>query len=140
MKVKNISQARIFLHDLKVMRSSQSEGRRGEEVYLLPGNSVYLPNTSEVLRSALHGDIANFKRMGIVTTEDTEALAAGASVILTHGFGFAPGLMVLKLVAGAPDVWVDATGTYDAVHDAHFNTITVTNTTPGPLTFLIRIL
>ncbi len=141
MKVTNISSGTIFLSDLKAVRSSQNEGRRGEERYLGAGHSVYLPNTSEVLRSAVSGEIHKFVLAGILTVEDQVNLdaAGGAnpSVILTHNFGFPPAVYVLKQVAST---WVDATGTVDIVHDSNFNTVTVSNATAFPLTFLIRLM
>ena len=142
MKVKNISAGTIFLNDLWAIRESQNQGRRGEARYLAAGSSVYLPNTSEVLRSAAPGGtLAKWRDTGVVTLEDTDALAAngdpGDTVVLTHNFGYAQAVSVLKQVGVT---WVDATGTYDAVQNAAFTTVTVTNTTAFPLTFLIRFL
>lgn len=144
MKVTNNAATTIFLNDLWAVRESQNQGRRGEAVYVQAGASVYLPNTSEVLRSAATGTLAKWRDAGVVALEDTDALASngnpGDSVTLTHNFGYAQGVSVLKLVPGAPDTWVDATGTYDAVQSADFNSITITNTTAFDLTFLIRLL
>ena len=140
MKLTNISSGRIYLQDLKVTHPSQ-QGRRGEDRYLGPGDSFYLPNTSEVLRSATGGDIRRFAQQGILRLEDVHALdaAGGAndSVVLTHNLHFPPSVYALKQVGAT---WVDATGTVDIVHDGGFTTVTVTNTTAGPLTFLIRLL
>jgi hypothetical protein len=140
-KVTNISPRRIYLKDLKVTHTSQVEGRRGEDRYLGPGEAAYLPNTSEVLRSAVLGDIRGFVQAGVLSVEDINILAAngspGDSVILTHNLKFAPAVYVLKQVAAT---WVDATGTIDIVHNDEFTTVTITNTTAGSLTFLIRLL
>lgn len=140
MKVTNISNKRIYLKDLKVTHASQVEGRRGEDRYIAPGGSIYIPNTSEVFRSIIAGDIRKFIDAGIVSIEDIVALAAngspGDSVVLTHDFKFAPGVYILKQVSST---WVDATGTVDIVHNASFTTVTITNTTGGALTFLIRL-
>ena len=141
MKVTNLSAARIYLRDLKSVHQAQTEGRRGEDRYLGPGQSVYLPNTSEVLRSAISGDLRKFQSHGIVSIEDTVDLDASGgandSVVLTHDFGFPPGISVLKQVG---PLWVDATGTIDVSHNATFTQTTIANTTAFPLTFLIRLL
>ncbi|NBR00151.1 MAG: hypothetical protein EBT79_07445 [Actinobacteria bacterium] len=147
MKVTNVSSTTIYLRDLKFVAQAQTEGRRGEDRYIAPGGSVYLPNTSQVLRSAIEGDLNAWLRAGVVTLDDTELLAAngnpGDSVTLTHDFGYAPIVYVLKQVGAT---WVDATGTVDIVHNVVaglaptvFESVTVTNTTAGALTFLIRL-
>lgn len=140
MKVTNISTRRILLDDLKVTHASQVEGRRGEERYLAPGASVYLPNTSEVLRSAYKGDLRKWRDTGVISLEDQVVLdAIGGphdTIVLTHGFGLPPTVYILKQVSST---WVDATGTVDISHDALFNTTTVKNATAFPLTFLIRL-
>lgn len=143
MKVKNISPNPIYLRDLKFVPQAQTEGRRGEDRYLAPGGSVYLPNTSQVLRSAYDGDLRAWLEAGVVELEDTVTLAGGASVTLQHNFGYAPVVHVLKKVGLT---WVDATGTYDAVHSVTpgltpqvFVSVEITNTTGGPLNFYIRL-
>lgn len=140
MKVTNISNSTIFLNDLWVIRESQNQGRRMESQYLAAGASIYVPNTSEVLRSAAVGTLAKWRDNNVVTLEDTDTLQAngnpGDSVTLTHNFGYAQGVSVLKQVG---NTWVDATGTYDMVQDAAFKTVTITNTTAFVLTFLIRL-
>jgi hypothetical protein len=147
MKVTNISSSTIYLRDLKFVAQAQTEGRRGEDRYIAAGASVYLPNTSQVLRSAIEGDLNAWLRAGVVTLDDTETLAAngnpGDSVTLTHDFGYAPIVYVLKEVGAT---WVDATGTIDIVHNVEaglaptvFESVTVTNSTAGALTFLIRL-
>lgn len=139
MKVKNISSQKIYLKDLRVTHESLTEGRRGEDVYIAPGASKYLPDTSEVLRSAQKGDIKKFKDAGKVETDDVVALAAAGganSVIITHGLGYLPDVRVYKQVS---TTWVDATGVMDIVHNAAFTTTTISNPTAFPLTFLIKI-
>ncbi len=141
MKLKNISSGPIYLKDLKTTRVSQTEGRRSEDRYLPVGGSVYLPNTSEVLRSAVAGDIRGLVNKGALQIEDQVDLTAtgglAPSVVLDHRLNFPPSVYVLKKVAST---WVDATGTVDIVHNASFTTVTVTNTTAFDLTFLIRLL
>jgi hypothetical protein len=148
MKVTNVSTNKIYLRDLRFVPQAQSEGRRGEDVYIGPGLSVYLPNTSQVLRSAIDGDLRAWRDAGIVTLEDVELLAAnggvGDAVTLTHPFGYPPAVYVLKQVGAT---WVDATGTYDLVHNVVpgsspqvFESVTITNTTAGALTFFVRFL
>ena len=145
MKVKNISNKTLFLADLSSLRESQSQGRPGEARYLQPNGSVYLLNTSEVLRSAkTGGTLAKWRTTGLVELDDTDTLAAngnpGDSITLTHNWGFAPGVQVFRRVVGPPVTWADATGTFDMEHNASFTTVTITNTTAGALTFLIRLL
>jgi hypothetical protein len=148
LKVTNISNSTVYLRDLKFVPQSQNEGRRGENRYIPPGASVYLPNTSQVLRSASEGDLRAWRDAGVVELEDTDLLAAngapGDSVTHTHNFGYPPAVYVLKQVGVT---WVDATGTVDVVHNVVpgsspqvFQSVTVTNTTAGALTFLVRLL
>lgn len=140
MKVTNISAARIYLKDLKFVHQSQTEGRRGEDVYLGPADSVYLPDTSEVLRSARSGDLNKWVTAGVVTLHDTVALAAspgpGNAVTLTHNLHYPPTLVVLKVVG---PTFVDGTGTVDIVHNATFSSVTITNTTALAITYLVRV-
>lgn len=147
MKVTNISASTIYLRDLKFTPQALTEGRRGENRYLAPGASAYLPNTSQVLRSASEGDLRAWLEAGIVELEDFDTLAAngdpGDSVTLTHNLGYPPMVYVLKKVGVT---WVDATGTVDIVHNVTagitpqvFESVTVTNTTAGALDFLIRL-
>lgn len=148
MKVTNVSTTTIYLRDLRFVPQAQSEGRRGEDVYVGAGQSVYLPNTSQVLRSAVDGDLRAWRDAGVVTLEDVETLAAngnpGDSVTLDHPFGYPPACYVLKQVGVT---WVDATGTFDLVHNVVagsspqvFESVTITNTTAGALTYFVRFL
>ena len=148
MKVTNVSQGTIYLRDLRFVAQAQTEGRRGEDRYIAAGSSVYLPNTSQVLRSAIEGDLRAWRDAGVVELEDTDLLAAngapGDAVTHVHNFGYAPAVYVLKQVGAT---WVDATGTVDIVHNVVpgsspqvFQSVTVTNTTAGALTFLVRLL
>ncbi len=147
MKVTNISTTTVYLRDLRFVAQAQTEGRRGEDRYIAPGNSVYLPNTSQVLRSAIEGDLRAWLEAGVLTLDDYDTLAAngnpGDSVVLTHNFGYAPMVYVLKKVGAT---WVDATGTVDVVHSVApgvtpqiFVSVEITNTTAGALDFLIRL-
>jgi hypothetical protein len=140
MKVTNISNNRIYLSDLKVVHASQTEARRSEDRYLGPGAAAYLQNTSEVLRSAVAGDLKGFSQAGAITLEDQvdlEASGGADTTVLTHNFGFAPVVYVLKQVVAD---WVDATGTVDIIHNSGFTTTTITNVTAFPMTFYIRLL
>ncbi len=140
MKVKNISNQKIYLKDLKVTHESQTEGRRGEDVYIAAGASKYLPDTSEVVRSAMRGDIKKFKDAGKITLDDQVDLAADGdpndSVVLSHNLGYLPDVRVYKKVG---NTWVDATGVMDIVHNAAFTTTTISNPTAFALTFLIKL-
>lgn len=139
MKVTNLTPAKIYLKDLKFVPQSQTEGRRGEDVYVGPLSSKYLPDTSEVLRSFKEGDIKAFVTAGKLSVHDVVALAAspgpGNSVTITHNFFYPPTLVVLKQVG---PTYVDGTGTVDIIHNQDFSAVTVTNTTALPITFLIR--
>lgn len=138
MKLTNVSTKQLYLNDLTVMKAAQNEGRRGENRYLEAGDSVYLPNTSQVLRSAIDGTIQKWVSLGYLQLEDVVALAAfgGAdTAVLTHNFNYPVVVQVLKQVG---QTWVDATGTYDAIQNAAFTTVTITNTTAFALTFLVR--
>ena len=148
MKVTNISSTTIYLRDLRFVAQAQTEGRRGEDRYIAAGSSFYLPNTSQVLRSAIGGDLRAWRDAGVVELEDTDLLAAngapGDAATYTHDFGYPPAVYVLKQVGVT---WVDATGTFDAVHNVVagsspqvFESVTITNTTAGALTFLVRFL
>lgn len=144
MKVTNISAGPIYLKDLHLVRQSQTEARRSEDRYLGPGNSVYLPDTSEVIRSAQKGDLFQFAAVGKLRLNDTTTLAAfpgpGNSLTITHGLGYVPVVTVLKKVMVGPVVtWVDAMGTVDIVHNATFTETTITNTVAAAIDFLIRI-
>jgi hypothetical protein len=139
-KVKNISTSyTLYLQDL--LLTASFEKRRGEDIYLGPGRSVYLPNTSEVVRSAYKGELRKWADHGVVELEDVVDLDASGgpddSVTLTHDFGLPPQVFVLKQVS---TTWVDATGTVDIVHDDVFSSVTVTNTTAFAMTFMIRLL
>jgi len=136
MKVTNVSDIRIYLHDLRFVAQAQTEGRQGEDCYLSPGDHIYLPNTTEVVRSAFKGDLRKWRDRGFITLEDLVTLGNGASVVLSHNFGLPPTVNVVKQVAST---WVDATGTFNSVHNETFTTTTVTNTSGGSLTFLIRL-
>ena len=141
MKVKNISTSSILLHDLRIIKQSQTENRPGEDRYLAAGASIYLPNTDPVIRSAYKGDLRKWRDAGVVELEDKDTLAAngapGDTVVLSHNLGLPPVVYVLKQVG---PTWVDATGTVDISHNATFTTTTITNTTVGALTFLIRLM
>jgi len=144
MKVTNISSGTIYLKDLRLIRQGQTEARRAEDLYIGPGRSVYLADTSDVIRSAQKGDLFHFKRVGKLTLNDVTSLAAspgpGNSITIEHHLGYIPSLVVLKkLVNGGVTTWLDATGTIDIVHNANFTEATITNTVAAPIEFLIRV-
>lgn len=140
MKVTNISNTVLYLSDLRVTHASQVESQAGEDRYLGPGASVYLPNTSEVLRSAYKGALRKWRDSGFVTLEDTNTFAAngspGDTIVFSHGFGIPPVVYVLKQVGST---WVDATGTVDIAHNLAFTSVAVTNTLLVPQTLFIRL-
>jgi hypothetical protein len=105
---------------------------------------VYLPDTSEVLRSAQKGDLFQFEKVGKVRLNDLFTLTAspgpGNLVTISHGLGYIPVTVLLKQVTiGSVVTWVDATGTVDIVHNAGFTETTITNTVAAPIEFILRI-
>lgn len=137
MKVKNITTNKtLYLADLRFTPQAQNEGRRGEDRYIQPGASVYLPNTSEVLRSVTEGTIKAWVAENLVELEDTFSLADAASQVLTHNFGYPQTVSVFKFVT--PN-WVDATGSCDVIQNGAFTTVTITNTSGSTLTFKVRL-
>ncbi len=140
MKITNISSRKLYLQDLRILHASQTEGRRGEDSYLVSGAFVYVPNTSEVLRSAFKGDLKKWANNGTVTLEDLVILDAlhgmHDTVILSHNFGFLPTVYVVKSVGST---WVDATGTVDISHNSTFTTTTVANTLGVSQTLTIKL-
>jgi hypothetical protein len=144
MKVTNVTTAAIYLKDLRIIRQGQSEARRAEDRYVGPGASVYLPDTSDVIRSAQKGDLFVFAQAGKLLLNDTITLPAfpgpGNDITLTHGLGYPPHTLIFKKVMVGPTVtWVDAFGTVDVVHNANFTAMTITNVVALPIDFLIRI-
>jgi len=144
MKITNISQSTLYLRGLKFVRDSQAQGPwRGEDMYLAPGTSIYLPNTTEVIRSAKEGELWAWAHSNppMITLEDTETLAKegdpGDSITLTHNWGLPPIVYVLKKVG---TTWVDATGTYDMLHDANFTSVLIANTIPFVQTLYVRLM
>lgn len=104
-------------------------------IRLNPGASLYLVETSEVLLSAQSGDIRRFLTAGKISL-NAETLAAGATV-LTHNFGFAPNISLVKDVAGT---WTDWNGNADITaitHNSTFTAVTITSTAGG--TFKVRL-
>lgn len=144
MKVTNVSGATLYLKDLRLIRQGQSEARRAEDLYVGPGASKYLPDTSDVIRSAQKGDLYAFEKVGKITLNDATTLAAapgpGNALTIVHDLGYIPHIVVVKKVMVGPVVtWVDATGIVDIVHNDTFTETTITNTVASPIDFLIRI-
>lgn len=144
MKVTNISGATIYLKDLRLIRQGQTEARRSEDLYVGPGASKYLPDTSDVIRSAQKGDLYAFEKVGKLTLNDTTTLAAapgpGNVLNIVHDLGYLPHIVIVKKVMVGPVItWVDATGVVDIVHNATFTETTITNMVPASLDVLIRI-
>ncbi len=141
MKVKNISTQKIYLKDLKVTHESQVEGRRGEDSYLAAGASVYLPDTSEVLRSAKAGDLKKLVSTGKVTLNDQISLDATGggndAATITHNLGYLP---TVQVYTQSGVTWVlAAPADITVTHNATFTTTTVTNTTASAAVVLVKI-
>lgn len=102
MKVTNLSDKTLYLADLKFVPQGQEEGRKGEDRFLAPagdpsGNdAVYLPNTSQVIRSANRGTLKVWSDNGVVLLDDFFFLANAATQTLTHGFGLPVAVQALK--------------------------------------------
>lgn len=144
MIVTNLTLGTIYLKDLRVTRQDQTEGRRAEDRYIGAGHTVYLPDTSEVLRSAQKGDLFQFAKVGKLRLNDPFTLSAfpgpGNTITISHGLGYIPSTVLVKKVMVGPTVtWVDATGTVDIVHNADFTETTITNAVSTSIEFLLRI-
>jgi len=135
-KIENISSSRIYLKDLRNSPQSQTEGNRGEDQYLHPGQHVYLPDTSEVLRSLYKGAIARMAKDGKIKIQDTIVIEPDQTEVLTHKFGYPVTTVVLKQV---DTKWVDATGIVDIEHNAGFTETSITNVIDETLILLVKI-
>jgi len=100
MKVTNLSDKQLYLADLKFVPQAQEEGRRGEDRFLGPAGSAndfaYLPDTSQVIRSANKGTLKAWADTGVIQLDDFFQLANGATQTLTHGFGTPVAVQALK--------------------------------------------
>ncbi len=144
MKVRNLTTASIYLKDLRLIRQGQTEARRAEDQYLGAGHSVYLPDTSEVIRSAQKGDLYQLSKAGKIELNEVLSLAAypgpGNSSTIVHNLGYPPSMCVFKKVMFGPLVtWVEASGTVDITHNANFTQTTISNSVALPIDFLVRI-
>lgn len=148
MKVTNLKPLRVYLKDLHIARESGSDGRRTEDRYVdaagTANSSVYLPDTSEVLRSAQKGDLYKFAKAGVLRLNDATTLTAapgpGNSITIAHNLKYPPSVAVFKkVIIGVVVTWVDAVGVVDVVHNEDFTEVTITNTVALPIDFLIRI-
>ena len=149
MKVTNLKGLRVYLKDLHVARESGSDGRRTEDHYVgaagTKNSSIYLPDTSDVLRSAQKGDLYKFAKAGVLSLNDATTLAAapgpGNSITVNHKLGYPPIVTVFKkvIIPGPITTWVDAAGVVDIVHNVDFTSVVITNTVALPIDFLIRI-
>jgi len=109
------------------------------KVTLKVGDSVYIPDTGDVLFSSQAGDGHRFAKAGLVAVNDTVTLANAATFVIAHNFNFVPKVVVAYDNAGT---WVDAafmTGKVTAVTNAALTETTITNVSGGALTLLIRI-
>lgn len=136
MKIENISPTRIYLKDLRNSPQSQTEGNRGEDQYLHPGQSIYLPDTSEVLRSLYKGGIARMKKDGKIKIQDTITIAENETEVMNHKLGYPVTTVVLKQVQ---DRWVDATGIVDIEHNSDFTETSITNVIDEILVLLVKL-
>lgn len=144
MKVTNLTAGPIYLKDLRLIRQGQTEARRAEDQYLGAGHSVYLPDTSEVLRSAQKGDLYQFSKVGKLRLNEILSLAAhpgpGNSALLNHNLGYPPSVLIYKrVVTGSVVTWADATGTIDVIHNLDFTQTILSNPVALSIEFLVRI-
>lgn len=140
MKITNISNKRIYLKDLRFVPQSQTEGRRSSDVYLKPGQFIYLPDTSEVLRSFHVGDIKKFSEIGIIESHDrfnlTGSPSPGDSRTIEHNLNYPPNVFIYK--KSGMD-WIDATGIVNIVHNSNFTNFVVSNAAPIGIDFLVKV-
>lgn len=137
MKVKNLSNSKIYLNDLRNLSGSQVDSNRGEDVYLNPGQSVYFPDTSEVMRSIYKGSIRKFVDDGLLSIQDTVTLSFNEISVIDHNLGYPVTVVVLKQV---DDTWVDATGIIDIEHNSMFTQTSITNVIDDTVTLLVKII
>jgi len=92
-------------------------------VNLNSGDEVYLPDSGEVLVSAISGDISRFKKAGKIAVNETIQLAPGDTHVMAHNFGFLPNIVIAHQ-AGAD--WVDCSFETNQVSVTSNNTMTET--------------
>ena len=102
------------------------------------GDSVYLPDSSGVLYSAMEGDARRYEDNNLLDVNDIENLANAATYVVQHNFNYVPTVSVSKKVGSD---WHQAlVGTdYTAVTNAALTQTTITNVSGGTLDFYIRV-
>ena len=108
-------------------------------VNLKQGDSVYLPDGSDVMYSAQAGDAHRYKVAGVVAINESVQLANAAIYTIVHNFNFLPKVTVAYDNAG---VWEDCgfeTGKVTVTTNAALTTTKITNVSGGALTLHIRI-
>jgi roadblock/LC7 domain-containing protein len=108
-------------------------------VNLKQGDSVYLPDGSDVMYSAQAGDAHRYAAAGVVAVNDTVQLANAAAYTIAHNFNFLPKVTVAYNNGG---VWEDCgfeTGKVTVKTNAAMTQTVITNVSGGALTLHIRI-
>lgn len=136
MKIKNLSNSRIYLNDLKNLSGSQADSNRGEDFYLNPGQSIYVPDTSEVLRSVHKGSIHRLIQSNKIAIRDTYVVSMNETAEIDHNLGYPVTTVVFKQV---DNNWVDATGIVDVEHNHDFTQTNITNVIDETITLLVKI-
>jgi len=139
MKITNVGSAgsgRLLFNDL----GKEIKGVAPDEqhIALSPGNSVYLPDSGWILRSAQKGDIKRYVDAGLLQVDDVETIVNAATFTIEHDFNYVPTVTAVKADGVT---WVQCVNGTDftAVTNALLTETVFTNTSGGDLDFIIHI-
>lgn len=122
---KSSNTGKLMFNDLGKVIKGVAPDALPQAIALDPGESIYLPNSSGVLFSAMQGDARRYEDAGLLDINDIEALTPSDTIVANHNFKFVPMVQVMKK-SGSD--WVPAViGTdVDVKTDATLSTTTVT--------------
>lgn len=137
MKLKNIGPTqKLEFNDLGKVTKGVSP--QDQFVALKPGDSVYLPDSGEVMFSAKSGDAARYAAHGLLQVNETLTIAAGASAVIVHNFGYLPSITVALSANGWKDLsFTD--GIVEVVTNVALKETTITNPGVAAITVMVRI-
>jgi hypothetical protein len=139
MKIKHIgpsTSGRLLFNDLgKVTKGVAPDEQHIALDYL---ESLYLPDSGEVLFSAQKGDIKRYAGAGLLEVNEPKTLANAAALTMIHNFNYVPNVTAVKK-SGV--TWIQAVCgvDYTAVTNAALTETVFTNISGGALDFIIRI-
>jgi len=109
-------------------------------INLNSGDAVYIPDSGEVMYSAQAGDAYRYQKAGLLVVNETLQLAAAASYVIKHNFGFLPKIAVAKQDGNTwKDCSFETIATVSIITNAAMTETTITNVTAGALVFHVRI-